>query len=268
MIRFNVAGSAHNNDLLNVRAQLSDKSSSWYRLVRSLWTDIDDGIRKTAFENLVINVGLERQSAKERAGADIPMGVMLDQMGSAELNRLPAPSPLSTDEYDRQIQRYKLIGVYAYIFTGGLDSITAGDLRKLARIHSDCIFVMMMKAEDVDALFADMCFSAKNIVPMISYEGCDEACGLLKARRLAFGTFCYCSCDNHEELASQDFVGRMIENGAKLTWIFSAEGDEAVDADAAEAVYGRVLEARNSEPLLIVDFLHEERFLGGKISGR
>ena len=89
MIKFNVAGSAHNADLLNVRAYLSDRNSSWYRLVRSLWTDIDDGIRKTFFENLVINAGLARQNSKEKSEEDIPMGIMLDQTGNVELNRLP-----------------------------------------------------------------------------------------------------------------------------------------------------------------------------------
>lgn len=268
MIRFNVAGSAHNQDLLNVRAQLSDRDSSWYRLVKSLWTDIDDEIRKTIFENIVINIGLTRQDAKEKAGGELPMGIMLDQKGSAELNKLPAPAPLSLDEYDMQIFRYKSIGVFAYIFTGGTDSISAMDLRKLARIHSDCIFVMMMNPEDADDFFADMCFAVKNIVPMVAYENCDAACRTLKARKLAFGTFCYCSRKNHEELASDSFIGRMIENGAKLTWIFSAEGDDAAGADESDAVYGRVLAARDTEPLLIVDFLHEEQFLGGRISGR
>ena len=267
MIKFNVAGSAHNADLLNVRAYLSDQNSSWYRLVRSLWTDIDDGIRKTFFENLVINAGLARQNSKEKSEEDLPMGIMLDQTGNVELNRLPAPVPLSLNEYDQMIRKNKRKGVFAFIFTGGADSITAADLRKLARVHSDCIFVTMMKPEEVDSYFADMCFAAQNIAPMIAYENCDEACMMFKARKLGFGTFCYCSRENHEELASGDFVRKMINNGAKLVWIFSSEGENAADQAESEAVYGRVLSARNTEPVLIVDFLHEEKFLGGRISG-
>ena len=41
---------------------LNNPDSNWYRLVKSLWTDIDDGVRATMFENFVIN------SANHRPG--------------------------------------------------------------------------------------------------------------------------------------------------------------------------------------------------------
>ena len=34
------------------------KRQNWYRLIKSLWTDIDDGVRKTLFENFIVNSAL------------------------------------------------------------------------------------------------------------------------------------------------------------------------------------------------------------------
>jgi hypothetical protein len=38
-----------------VQDVLGSKDSNWHRLVDSLWTDIDDGVRRRIFENLIIN---------------------------------------------------------------------------------------------------------------------------------------------------------------------------------------------------------------------
>ena len=46
------------------RQALEDKDGNWYKLVKSLWTDVDDGVRLKLFENFVINatmIGSPRQ---------------------------------------------------------------------------------------------------------------------------------------------------------------------------------------------------------------
>lgn len=272
MIRFNVAGAKHNDDLLNVRAHLDQKDSSWYRLVRSLWTDIDNGVRKRIFENLVINVGLSRQSEKND---DLPMGIMLDQRedaagneGGLKIRRLPPASPLTADEYDMCVRKNKRRGVYAYIFTGGTGSISTRDLRVLARIHQDCVFVMMMEAGDVDEQFADSCFAARNIVPMISRQGCSAACDILRQRRLAYGVYEKICRENADELSSDGFADEMVAAGVKLVWLFEDESEDSLPGAAGDEFYEKIKMQRNSKPVLIVDFIHEEQFLGGRISGR
>ena len=267
MIKFNVAGSKHNDDLLKVRAQLEDTDSSWYRLVKSLWIDIDTPIRKTVFENLVVNVGMARQSSKKKSGSDIPMGIMLDQTGVTEIKKLPPAVPLTFDEYDMHIRRRKREGTFAFIFTGGAQSITAGDLRKLARIHSNCIFVIMCSGEDVDGAFADMCFVVKNVVPVVAAEGCEEACDILRKRRLAYGVYTKCGKNNLEELKSEEFADRMAGCGAKIVWIFKDEAD-SLEPEEEDGLYEKVMKYRNEKPVLIVDFISEEQFLGGRIEGR
>ena len=47
-----------------VKDALSDPENNWSRLVKSVWTDIDDGQRLRLFENFVINgsmIGTPRQ---------------------------------------------------------------------------------------------------------------------------------------------------------------------------------------------------------------
>lgn len=276
MIKFNVAGAKHNDDLLNVRAHLDKKDSSWYRLVKSLWTDIDTGVRKKIFETLVINVGLARQSEKKKNDDDLPMGIMLDQTGATDgatdgafqIKRLPPASPMTADEYDMCVRKNKRRGVFAYIFTGGAGSISTRDLRVLARIHQDCVFVMMMEAGDVDEQFADSCFAARNIVPMVSRRGCGAACEILRQRRLAYGVYEKCSAMNADELSGDGFADEMVAAGAKLVWIFEDESVSSQAGAAGDEFYEKIKLQRNTKPVLIVDFIHEEQFLGGRISGR
>ena len=37
------------------RAVIENPDNNWYKLIKSLWTDIDDGVRKVFFENFIIN---------------------------------------------------------------------------------------------------------------------------------------------------------------------------------------------------------------------
>ena len=46
------------NQVQAIRSGIADKNGNWYRLVKSLWTDIDDGQRRHLFENVVVNASL------------------------------------------------------------------------------------------------------------------------------------------------------------------------------------------------------------------
>ena len=57
-------GGTVTNQVHAVRDALNDPYSNWSRLTRSLWRDIDKGVRRTLFENFVINasmIGTPRQ---------------------------------------------------------------------------------------------------------------------------------------------------------------------------------------------------------------
>ena len=43
------------NQRVVIRKALEDKEGTWYKFAKSLWTDIDDDVRKTLFNNFIIN---------------------------------------------------------------------------------------------------------------------------------------------------------------------------------------------------------------------
>ncbi|GEM_PF-4254424 len=265
LIKLNVAGAGHNEDLLKIRSYLSDPSSNWYRLIRSLWIDVDESIRKTIFENLVVNVGLNREDSKAAAGGELPMALMIDQNRSVGISKLPPAQGKTLDEYDMIISRGKTRGIFAYVITGGGETVSADNLRKLARVHRDCVFVYMMKAREVTSGFADMVFAAKNIVPMVDYKNAGEALRIMKARKLIFGVTAACAEGNASEIASEKFIDDAVAGGAKLAWL--VEDISGIPEEASKRIYERVLACRETKEILEVDFIYEEKFVGGRVDG-
>ncbi len=49
------------------RRVIEDPDNNWYRLIHSMWTDIDDEVRKTFFENFMINGNLIGWAVQEEA---------------------------------------------------------------------------------------------------------------------------------------------------------------------------------------------------------
>jgi hypothetical protein len=41
--------------LKHLKYAIANPDGNWYQLMKSVWTDIDSGVRKTLFENFFIN---------------------------------------------------------------------------------------------------------------------------------------------------------------------------------------------------------------------
>ena len=63
------------------RKVIEDPESNWYQLIKSLWTDIDDGVRRTLFENFIVNASLlgypKQIQNSEKYGCNIPWAILL-----------------------------------------------------------------------------------------------------------------------------------------------------------------------------------------------
>ena len=63
-----------------VEAVLDDPN--WSRYIKSLWTDIDEGVRMKIFENFIVNsalIGMPRQPRiKEEHGCSVPWDIRMD----------------------------------------------------------------------------------------------------------------------------------------------------------------------------------------------
>ena len=75
-----------------VRKHLSDPNNNWNKLIKSLWTDIDDGVRKKLFVNFLLNAtflgGKRQQKMREKYDCNIPWAILFDPTTSCNLQRL------------------------------------------------------------------------------------------------------------------------------------------------------------------------------------
>lgn len=81
MDTFDVKGTLK-EEINAVRTVVNDKDSNWYKLIMSLWQDIDPGVRNTLFENFIINaslLGYQKQCEnKEKYNCNIPWAILID----------------------------------------------------------------------------------------------------------------------------------------------------------------------------------------------
>jgi len=137
-------GNSVTDQVKGIRSAIQDKDSNWYKLVKSLWTDIDDGQRRALIEAAVINASLigtpitiENQ---EKYGCNIPWAILMDPTSACNLhctgcwaaeygNKLN----LTLDELDSIIRQGKELGTYIYIYSGGEPLVRKNDLNKTLR---------------------------------------------------------------------------------------------------------------------------------------
>lgn len=58
------------------RRVIENPDNNWYQLIKSMWTDIDDGVRRAFFENFILNGNLigwkKQEEARTKYGCNIP----------------------------------------------------------------------------------------------------------------------------------------------------------------------------------------------------
>jgi len=283
------------------RRAVEDPGCNWYQLLRSMWTDIDDGVRRTFFENFLLNGNLIgwniQQKNRERYGCNIPWAILLDPTSACNLhctgcwaaeygNRLN----LSFDEIDDIIMQGKELGVYIYIYTGGEPMVRKNDLIALCNKHTDCMFLCFTNATLIDEAFAAEMLRVKNFIPAISVEGFEEATDarrgegtfakvvramkILKENRLPFGVSCCYTSANMESISCESFVDQLVEWGAKFAWYFHymPVGNDAApellpSPEQRVELCRRIREYRSTKPLFLLDFQNDGEYVGGCIAG-
>ena len=283
------------------RRVIESPDNNWYRLIRSMWTDVDGEVRKTFFENFMLNGNLIgwgiQEEARERYGCNIPWAILLDPTSACNLhctgcwaaeygNKLN----LTFDEIDSIIRQGKELGVYMYIYTGGEPLVRKKDLIALCEKHSDCQFLAFTNATLIDEAFADDMLRVRNFMPAISLEGFESATdgrrgdgvyqkvvramNILREKRLPFGiSACYTS-QNLDSISSEAFIDQLTAWGAKFIWYFHymPVGNDAAPAllpspEQRTAMYRRVREIRRTKPIFAMDFQNDGEYVGGCIAG-
>lgn len=284
-----------------IESVLRNKNSNWYRLAMSLYTDIDNGVRRALFENFLINAtilgGQRQRKAREEHQCNVPWAILMDPTSACNLHCTGCwaadygnKMSMDYDTLDDIIQQGKKLGTYMYIYSGGEPLVRKDDIIKLCEKHDDCAFLAFTNGTLIDEKFADEMLRVKNFVPAISIEGFEEATDsrrgngtynavikameILKDKKLPFGISCCYTSQNTEVIGSEEYIDDMINKGAKFAWFFTymPVGNDAVPdllatSDQRKYMYHQIREFRNTKPIFTMDFWNDGEYVNGCIAG-
>ncbi|MGX8711709.1 radical SAM protein [Clostridium sp. KNHs216] len=280
---------------------LKNPENNWYKLIMSLYDDIDSGVRKKMFENFLINssiVGCQRKNKnEEKYDCNIPWAILMDPTSACNLHCKGCWAAdygnkmnMSFETLDSIIEQGKKLGTYMYIYSGGEPLVRKDDIIRLCEKHSDCEFLAFTNATLIDEAFADEMLRVKNFVPAISVEGFEEATDfrrgegtyqavikameILKEKKLPFGISCCYTSKNTDVIGSEEYFDDMISKGAKFAWFFTymPVGADAVpelmaSAEQREFMYHQIRKFRETKPLFTMDFWNDGEYVQGCIAG-
>lgn len=280
---------------------LDNPDNNWYKLVESLWSDLDPDVRKRFFENFAINASLigsaRQQEAREKYQCNIPWAILLDPTSACNLHCIGCWAAeygnslnMSFETLDNIINQGKEVGTYMYLYSGGEPLVRKKDIIRLCEKHSDCMFLAFTNGTLIDEQFADDMLRVKNFIPAISVEGFEEATDfrrgagtyqaviramdLLKSKKLPFGASCCYTSKNIDSLSSEAFIDSLVDQGAKFAWFFHymPVGNDAVTdllprPEQRTIMYDRIRAYRTTKPLFTIDFQNDGEFVQGCIAG-
>lgn len=284
-----------------IQGAFADPHNNWHRLILSLWTDIDDGVRRRLFEDFVINasmIGSPRQiKIREEENCNVPWAILMDPTSACNLHCIGCWAAdygnkmnMSLAQMDDIVRQGKAMGTYFYIFSGGEPLVRKKDVIALCEAHPDCAFLSFTNGTLIDEAFADEMLRVQNFVPAISVEGFEEATDsrrgkgtyaavvrameILKRKKLPFGISCCYTRANTDVIGSDAYFDEMIRLGAKFMWLFTympvgkdAVPELMVTPEQREFMYHQVRAFRKTKPIFTMDFWNDGEFVGGCIAG-
>ncbi|MBN7773234.1 radical SAM protein [Clostridium aminobutyricum] len=283
------------------KSAVNDPASIWHSFLMSLFTDIDPDVRKTFFENFLVNSvligGRRKREIEKEYDCNVPWTLLMDPTSACNLHctgcwaaEYGNQLSLSLSQLDDIIRQGKELGMYMYIYTGGEPLVRKDDIIQLCEKHSDCIFLSFTNGTLIDEAFADKMLQVKNFIPAISVEGFEaetdmrrgngtyqkvvKAMEILKERKLPFGfSTCYHK-HNTEVIGSEKYFDDMIARGCKFGWIFTympvglnAIPDLMATAQQREFMYHQIRKFRQTKPIFTMDFWNDGEYVNGCIAG-
>lgn len=246
--KFVPSGSVMDAQISGIKEILSDPENTWNKFLMSLWTDIDDDVRRSIFENFVVNGSFLESEIHDKLeaehGCNIPWTMLIDPTSACNLNCTGCWAAeygnklnLSFEELDDVIRQGKELGIHFFLYSGGEPLVRKADIIRLCEKHSDCQFSAFTNGTLIDEAFADEMLRVKNFMPAISVEGferdtdfrrgsgtfrkVEKAMAILKAKKLPFGISCCYTSKNVQMIGSEAYFDQMIAWGAKFCWFFT-----------------------------------------------
>lgn len=284
-----------------IRAAVSDPENNWYRFLLGLWSDLDGEVRKTLFDNLVINAVVNwepvRENYMKKYGCNIPWTLLIDPTSACNLHctgcwaaEYGNKMNMDFDTLDSIVLQGKEMGIRFFLFSGGEPLVRKKDIIALCEKHGDSVFTAFTNGTLIDEAFADEMLRVRNFIPAISVEGFEDdtdfrrgkgtfsqvrrAMEILKRKKLPFGVSCCYTSKNVEQIGSEEYFDWMIGQGAKFCWFFTymPVGSAAVPelmatAEQRRFMYERIRRYRGTKPLFTMDFWNDGEYVGGCIAG-
>lgn len=90
--KFVPSGSTMDAQISGIKEILSDPENTWNKFLMSLWTDIDDDVRRSIFENFVVNGSFLESEIHDKLeaehGCNIPWTMLIDEAFADEMLRV------------------------------------------------------------------------------------------------------------------------------------------------------------------------------------
>lgn len=291
----------HTVQLDTIKEALNDKDNNWNILLKSLYTDIDDGVRKKLFTNFIINSfyrwKIQHDKLVEEYGCNIPWTILMDPTSACNLHCTGCWAAeygdslnLSYEELDDIIEQGKRMGMRFFLFSGGEPLVRKKDIIRLCEKHDDSVFSCFTNGTLIDEEFACEMLRVKNLVPAISVEGFEaatdsrrgdgtyakvlDAMRILRRYKLPFGVSCCYTSTNVDVIGSEEYFDWMVDMGAKFCWLFTfmpvgigAPTELMVTAEQRKKMYDVVRAFRKTKPIFTLDFWNDGEYVKGCIAG-
>lgn len=242
---------------------IENREGNWYKLLLSLWDDIEGDVRKTMFENIVINSNAlaapRAQESRKNYSVNIPWVLALE-LGLGEKD-------LDFDEWDSVVTQAKELGTYSFLFQGDEPLEAKEQLIALTNKHSEAEFMVFTDGEKLDEDFAKQVLRVRNVIVTLKMshsrksESFDRACRILRESRLPFAVSVLYDAETQDEFANEPFFDDMIDRGVKMIFFLSKIGMEE------DRVYQKQMEFRKTKPLLSINFCKDRDMIGGCVAG-
>lgn len=251
---------------------MTDPDNNWHRLIRSMYTDIDNRVLKKIFENFVIHGEVLDWPTKKEQGLlnqdqspwsviispSFPCNMDCTGCGASIFGVRPS---MEFDSLDQELEARKARGCHLFIFSAGNPLSQQEEIIALCNKHSDCVFAAFTPPGDITpSLCADL-LRVGNLFPAIQVDvdpvDAQRASDLLKSYKLPFGVACRCTADNWERVATEEYYDRVIDSGAKFCWFFTCPaygGPASPSQEQLVDLHRRIQAFRKTKPLLTLDF--------------
>ncbi len=294
-------GEEYRTKLAQFDRAIADRNSNWYRLLVSLFDDIDTEVRKTLVTNFVVNAfykwSKSRPALMEKYNCSIPWTILIDPTSACNLHCTGCWAAeygdrlsLDFDTLDSLITQAEKLDMHFFLFSGGEPLVRRDLVLRLCEKHSTSVFSAFTNGTLIDEDFAREMLRVRNFVPAISVEGFREATdsrrgsgtydkvlratSILREHRLPFGFSCCYTSANCYVIGSEEYFDWMTESGAKFCWLFTympvgkgAPTDLMVSAQQRKWMYEQVRKFRKTKPIFAMDFWNDGEYVRGCVAG-